>query len=305
MSLFSSMPSSVIPFTLRQGMACNILFETPHVGQEVPEELHGHRELLEAARRRWDRGVGKAAEYLLETAGGEWLGAVYSRLVVDLNRGADRVDSRVCPHWPRARRHEDGGVIVPFTREEGRFRMLYSVPLESEEIEHRLRTYWFPYHDSLHARLKTIRNRFGEVLLISLHSTQPSPEHRSGDNPVIYLGTCNGTTSDSDRLTVLQRILENHSITVVTKGFYQGAFTTQAYGIESGIHAIQIELDRREKKNGDFFRSQLEPLAEGLKAISRQQSASTSKSKTSPISRRSGLAARTYWDPLSDTVYPW
>jgi hypothetical protein len=47
-------------------------FETPHVGQEVPRNFMAIVSYLKRPRRGI-RGSG-SAEYLLETAGGEWLG---------------------------------------------------------------------------------------------------------------------------------------------------------------------------------------------------------------------------------------
>ncbi|MGC9330106.1 MAG: N-formylglutamate amidohydrolase, partial [Candidatus Hinthialibacter sp.] len=104
------------PFILQTGQSRNVIFETPHLGRAVPEELHRHSKLVEAARRRWDNHIDRAGEKMLADVGGEWLGSVYSRMVVDLNRGPDRVDSRVSPDWPGSRIYEDGGVIVPFVK---------------------------------------------------------------------------------------------------------------------------------------------------------------------------------------------
>ncbi len=293
---FFSEPSEEA-FVLQKGAMRNVFFETPHLGRLVPKEFAVHTQLVSSAKQRWDNGIDKAGQYLLKKTGGEWLASTTSRMVVDLNRGADRVDQRICPRWPGARIHQDGGVIAPFTRTKKGLVQLYSEPLHPDEVEFRLKHYWYPYHDELNQRLKIMQRRYGKAILICLHSAEPEPQHRNGNHPVVYLGTCNGQTCDEETLGALRTALEKRDVVVISEGYYQGAFTTQAYGIEENVQAIQIELDRRYLDTEKNTLSQLEPVSFALKSISLCRTSPTESGR----SRRT-YGSRTYVDPITGDV---
>ncbi len=290
-----------IPYILIQGEARDVIFESPHHGREVPLSFRHHARLAEAASSRWDNHIDIAQEYLLQAAGGVLLASRISRLVVDLNRGADRVDARVCPRWPGARVHEDGGVIVPFTRMRQRLVSLYDFPLDPEEVEKRLRQYWFPYHDALRKRVEEAVTRYGEAVLISLHSTSLQPAREPGRRPVIYLGTDEGRSCDPAIIYTVRSILERRGCRVITQGYYQGAFVTQAYGKEPRVQAVQIELDRQFLSDPDEARRMmLEPLASAVRAVT----VSGRIPLPAPRSHRVPTQ-RAYVDPLTGEVWRW
>jgi N-formylglutamate deformylase len=284
-------------FVLQKGAMRNVIFETPHLGRIVPDEFRGHSQLVSTAKQRWDIGIDKAGDYLLKKTGGEWLASTTSRMVVDLNRGVDRVDQRVCPRWPGARIHQDGGVIVPFTRTKKSMVQLYSKPLHPDEVEFRLKYYWYPYHDELNQRLKIMQRRYGSAILICLHSAEPEPQHQRSKHPVIYLGTCNGQTCNEEILGALCNALEKRDIMVISEGFYQGAFTNQAYGIEDNVQAIQIELDRRYLDTEKNLISQLEPVSYALKSVSISGTSPTTSGR-----RNRSYSSRTYVDPITGDI---
>ncbi|MFB3788319.1 MAG: N-formylglutamate amidohydrolase [bacterium] len=289
-----------LPYHLAAGAVRGVVWESPHHGREVPPDYQNHPRLAEAARRRWDNHIDIAEEYLLQTAGGVLLASRISRLVADLNRGADRVDARVCPRWPGARAHEDGGVIVPFTRPNRRVVPLYDAPLDPEEVEDRLRRFWYPYHDELRKQVEESVNRFGHSVLISLHSANPLPAHAREGGPVIYLGTDQGRSCDPAVLFTLRSILEQGGCRVITQGYYQGAFVTQAYGREPRVQAIQIELDRRFLGGPDEARRMmLEPLASALRVVT------VAEKHSLPSRSRRVPTHRAYVDPLTGEVWRW
>ncbi len=290
------------PYTVLSGEARNVIFESPHQGCALPDEFHRYPRLVEAADNRWDHFIDEAGQTLLDAVGGQSIHSHVSRLLVDLNRGADRIDSRVCPRWPGAREYEDGGAIVPNTLLQGKRIPLYDFPLDDGEVEDRLRRFWYPYHDRLRQLVDTAVSAFGTVLLISLHSVNPSEQHISGRKPVVYLGTQNGRTCDPTFLERLEGALENHGITAVSRDHYQGAFTTQAYGVEQAVNTIQIELDRRALKDRtcDRVKRMLDGLADGIRAISRSSVFSSSL----PARVRRMGRSKSYFDPLTGETFP-
>ncbi len=294
-------PMSHATYTLRRGVSTNLIFESPHQNSHVPTSLHHHKQLIEIADQRVDTNVDYAANRLWETIGGDFLSAEISRLVVDLNRGADRVDSRICPNWPGAERYKDGGVIPPWARLDQRRIRLYDSPLDSEEVEYRLTDFWYPYHECLQHVIDEKLEQYDHVLLVSLHSTIPKDQHKQTDYPTVYLGTRNGRTCDMSIMRTLQASLEHDDVFVITSDYYQGAFTTQAYGADPRINTIQVELDRRYlPSTGEAASNRmLEALINALRGVI-----------TIPINRNSHSAKikipkRTYIDPLTGDILPY
>ncbi len=289
-------------YQIQTGDTCNLIYESPHVGRLTLDITQRHTRLVSAAANRADSYIDQAGAYLLSQTGGTWIYNTISRLVVDLNRGADRVDSRVCPRWPGARVHKDGGVIVPFTRQNKQAIQLYDSPLDEDEVEARLRYYWYPYHERLRQLIDSTLEMYMRVIVISLHSAHPFNRHQTINRPVIYLGTRNGETCDPSILESIQSELESRGNHVVSRGYYQGAYTTQAYGVEPRIHTIQIELDRRflpPLEERTDIPPQVIDLAQTLRAVS------VSNRRAANPARRRMYSSRTFFDPLSGEVKPF
>ncbi|MDX9755529.1 MAG: N-formylglutamate amidohydrolase [bacterium] len=290
---------------IEKGLPRNIVFESPHQACELPEECQAYPALVTQAARRCDTHIDTVGRLLLEEVGGVLLSSPFSRMVVDLNRGVDRVDARVCPAWPGARVYEDGGVIVPYLKKRGRLIPLYEHSLGGDEVEARLTRYWYPYHETLRQCLNGMMARYGHAILISLHSAVPtcSPEATVA-RPVVYLGTGNGATCDASLLSLLRGMIESQGAQVVTQDYYQGAFTTQAYGREKEIQAVQIEFDRRFLGEGmvegvlaGAARNLIHAVAVGLRAIS----VAGERPPATGRSKRAG-SMRSYIDPLSGEI---
>lgn len=289
------------PYTVLTGEPKNIVFELPHQGRSIPDACRRYTRLVEAAEQRWDHYIGEAGRYVLDSAGGTLIHSHVSRLVVDLNRGADRIDSRVCSCWPGARVYEDGGAIVPNTVLRQQRIPLYDSPLNGEEVEDRLCRYWYPYHDRLRQLIDSTASLMGSVLLISLHSAEPLSRYKTPKQPVVFLGTRNGRTCEPMLVEIIKSALEIREMIVVTQDAYQGAFTTQAYGVEPHVNAIQIELDRRALKTGvtqGKGKQMLDALISGLRAVSISGVSSRSSKQTSRLGR-----LRSYIDPLTGDCF--
>ncbi len=296
-------------YITRQGEPRNVIFESPHQGRDIPPALGHHKRLVNAAARRWDNYIDTAGEFLLDAVGGSLIHSRVSRLTADLNRGADRVDARVCPTWPGAKIHRDGGVIVPFVRLGKELVPLYDSPLGEDEVEYRLREFWYPYHERLQASIGNAVKTFGSAILIGLHSVIPKSVHVRGNRPVVYLGTRNGRTCNAKTLDILCTALENQGITVIAEDYYQGAFTTQSYGQEKDVDAIQIELDRRflRPETTAGKNSLLHSVVSALQMISIGGEHTSGEQVNKPVkrSKRHHPSQQTYIDTLTGDVQPY
>lgn len=283
--------------TIIQGNARNLILESPHQGRMAPEEFQHHSLMAKAAQKRLDSGIKTISQQILDELGGTLIYSDVSRLVVDLNRGVNRVDSRVCSTWPGAQVFEDGGVINPIARMDSKTLFLYENGLSEIEVEDRLRMYWYPYHESLQSLLHGECKRYGHVMLISLHSTQPTQPFRNESRPVIYLGTHNGKTCDPLFLSALWDELTRQNLCVVSQGEFQGGFTTQAYGAPPQVNTIQVELDQRFINEDKEW--MLKPFISALKKVTNKPG-TAKKRRSQPV-----RTTRTYIDPATGIIWEY
>ena len=100
-----------------------------------------------------DIGARRATEVMAEMLGAPALFTTYSRLLIDPNRGADD---------PTLVMRLSDGAIVP-----GNAR------IEAAEIEHRRRTYFQPYHDTIADTLRRMTATGTVPAVVSVHSFTP------------------------------------------------------------------------------------------------------------------------------------
>jgi N-formylglutamate amidohydrolase len=220
-----------------------VLLSVPHSGRDYPDWLvamaaSGRSSLTTLEDPLVDRLVWRAIQ--------RGCGAVIARTpraAVDCNRAEDEVDPSVVDGARRGRvtaRARGGLGIVPGRTQQHGF--LWRRPIDCEQLEERIAQAHRPYHDSIEHQLCVLVERFGCALLLDCHSMPPPP---AGIPPVVF-GDCRGRSADGwvsrDALAIANRC-----------GFEAGLNDPFAGGhvIERharparGVHALQIELDRR------------------------------------------------------------
>jgi formiminoglutamase len=167
--------------------------------------------------------------------GASMLSANYSRFVIDLNRPEDDT-----PLYPGATTG-----LYPDTLFDGKSLFLDGKAPSTQERALYLDTIWRPYHQTLAAELKRLRNKFGYALLFDAHSIRSHiPRLFNGTLPDLNLGTFNGESCASalaDRLRSVCARAEGY--THVLNGRFKGGYITRHYGDPAAnIHAVQLEL---------------------------------------------------------------
>jgi N-formylglutamate deformylase len=215
-----------------------LLVSMPHCATAIPETIAAR--MTEAALRVPDTDW--HVDMLYEFAGGlgaSILRAAYSRYVIDLNRPPDdtvlypgQSNTELCPTtaFDFSPLYRPGGEPTP------------------EEIEHRLKSYWRPYHARLHEALDDIRARHGIALLYEAHSIRSQvPRFFEGTLPDLNLGTAGGRSCASELQQRLAAVLAGATgFSHVVNGRFRGGYTTRAYGDpERNVHAVQLELVQR------------------------------------------------------------
>jgi N-formylglutamate amidohydrolase len=220
-----------------------VLLSVPHSGRDYPEWLialaaSGKPALATLEDPLVDRLVWRALQ--------RGCGAVIARApraAVDCNRAEDEVDPSVVDGARRGRvsaRARGGLGIVPARTQQHGY--LWRRAITPKQLDERLSQAHRPYHEAIEAQLALLLDRFGCALLLDCHSMPPPPD---GVPPIVF-GDCRGRTADpwlgSEAMAITRRC-----------GFEAGLNDPFAGGhvIErhaqpaNGVHAIQIEIDRR------------------------------------------------------------
>ncbi|HEU4618612.1 MAG TPA: N-formylglutamate amidohydrolase [Gammaproteobacteria bacterium] len=132
-----------------------IVFVCDHAGRRMPRRLDhlGLEERHWADHIAWDVGAAAVARALVERFDASGVLAVYSRLVVDLNRDLD--DASAFPAL-------SGGVLVPG-----------NLGLSAAAKGERARALYEPYHAAVDAALDRARTRDTDPVLVAVHSFTP------------------------------------------------------------------------------------------------------------------------------------
>ena len=223
--------------------AIPVLLSVPHSGREYPGWL---TDLARSGRAALEPLEDPLVDRLVWRAIELGCGAVIARApraAVDCNRGEEEIDpsviadARVPGIGPRAR----GGLgIVPArTQRDG---YLWRRAISRAQLEERLDAAHRPYHAAIASALHAIRARHGAALLIDCHSMPPPTELE----PSVVVGDLHGRSA--------RPWLSGEALALVrAMGFdarlndpFAGGHVIDRHGRPGhGIHAIQIEIDRR------------------------------------------------------------
>ncbi len=222
-----------------------IIVEVPHAGLTVDAESLS---TLVAPAVAIGRDADLYVDELYADApdvGATLLTANVSRYVCDLNRSEHDVDrDTVLGATGRSSPH---GLIWRCTTDN---RAAIARPLPPSELERRLQQYYRPYHDKLEELVRDRLDRYGFVILVSGHS-MPSRGRDGHTDPGreradVVPGTRQRTTAAAAVIDAADEVAQRFHLGVAHDDPYRGGHTTVRYGRPAaGIHAIQIELNRR------------------------------------------------------------
>lgn len=220
-----------------------ILLSVPHSGRHYPGWL------IDLARS------GKAALQHLEDPFVDRLiwrafelgcGAVVARApraAVDCNRAEDEIDPAVIAGGPlrgvgpRAR----GGLgIVPArTQRDG---YLWRRAISRAQLEERLEAAHRPYHAAIAGELAAIRARHGAAILLDCHSMPPPKDSA----PSIVIGDRHGRTTGPWMTREAMTLVRAMGFKAQLNDPFAGGHIIDRHGRPGqGVHAIQVEVDRR------------------------------------------------------------
>lgn len=220
-----------------------VLLSVPHSGRDYPEWLvamasAGKSSLTTLEDPLVDRLVWRAVQ--------RGCGAVIARApraAVDCNRAEDEVDPSVVDGVRRGRvtaRARGGLGIVPGRTQQHGY--LWRQPINREQLDERIAQAHRPYHEAIEQQLALLLDRFGCALLLDCHSMPPPPE---GIAPVVF-GDRRGRTADGWISREALAIANRCGFDAALNDPFAGGHVVERHARPArGVHALQIELDRR------------------------------------------------------------
>jgi N-formylglutamate amidohydrolase len=165
------------------------------------------------------------------------------RAAVDCNRSEDEVDPSVVDGARRGRvsaRARGGLGIVPARTQQHGY--LWRRAISPKQLDERLSQAHRPYHEAIEAQLASLIDRFGCALLLDCHSMPPPPE---GIPPIVF-GDCRGRTADGWVGPEAIAVCARQGFDAGLNDPFAGGHVIERHGQpQRGVHALQIEIDRR------------------------------------------------------------
>lgn len=241
--------ASDLPFSLVRPdhWASGVIFGSPHSGRVYPDWFLDNTRLeLPALRSSEDAFVDRLIACAPEF-GAVALSAGVPRCIVDLNRGADEIDPlivRGVPRHPLNQRTLAGLGVIPRVVSQGR--PIHDRPIERAEAERRIAAYWRPYHQALSALIAEARARFGQAILIDMHSMpHDALTHLHGPRPNMILGNRHGLSAAARVSDAVIAAIEAEGWRIRRNSPFSGAYICSAYGRPGqNVHIVQLEIDR-------------------------------------------------------------
>jgi N-formylglutamate amidohydrolase len=219
-----------------------VLISVPHAGRDYPEWLiamcKGGAQALHALED-------PLVDELVEGAIDKGIGAVVAqapRAAVDCNRAEDEIDPTVVRSGPipalSPRARGGLGIVPGRTATHG---TLWRQPIGGHELEERLTQAHRPFHRAIDEALLRLLDRFGCALLLDCHS-MPPPD----SGPSVIIGDRYGQSAAPWVTTEAVKVVASMGFRAGVNQPFAGGHVVQRHGAPSrGIHALQIEIDRR------------------------------------------------------------
>jgi len=231
-----------------------VVLSVPHAGRAYSQALLKSARLpLKMLESLEDRLVDRLV-WRAQAAGAVAVIACAPRAEIDLNRDAREIDPAiVIPPPPghaviQSARTRGGLGLVP-SRINGAG-SIWKHRIPSGEIARRIEEIHAPYHAALALALAAARERFGVAVLLDCHSMPPQED---GAAPPIIFGDRHGTSIAPEYVDAASEAARASGFEVGRNTPYAGGYITLRHGKpDTGVHALQLEIDRRRYLDRDM-----------------------------------------------------
>ncbi len=228
----------------------SVIFASPHSGRDYDAAFLASSGLTRAAIRSSEDAFVDELFGAAPLLGAPLLVARAPRAYLDLNRAPDELDPALiegvarAPHNPRV---SSGLGVIPRVVANGR--AIYTGRIAMAEAEHRISSFWHPYHQALKGLIDESVAAFGEAVLVDCHSMphEAIEAHAKpgAPRPDVVLGDRFGAAAGRDVVERIEAAFAGAGLRVARNAPFAGAYIAQAYGRPSRRqHVVQVEIDR-------------------------------------------------------------
>lgn len=220
-----------------------VILSIPHSGRDYPDALVAlsatGRAALEALE---DPLVDRLAWRALARGFGSVI-ARTPRAAIDCNRSAEEIDPAVVAGASRERltaRTRGGLGLVPARTHRNGY--LWRRSISRAELDLRIEAAHRPYHAALETLLAAAAREFGTALLLDCHSMPPPP----AGVPPIVIGDAFGRSAARWLGAEAIAVAGRHGLAAQLNDPFAGGHIVERHGRPgAGVHALQVEIDRR------------------------------------------------------------
>jgi N-formylglutamate amidohydrolase len=220
-----------------------VLLSVPHSGRDYPDWLS---DMARGGRKTLETLEDPLVDQLAGAAISAGIGAVIARApraAIDCNRGEHEIDPVVVRTAmmarPTARARGGLGIVPARTASQGN---LWLHPIGQSDLDARLDAAHRPYHRAIHGELERLRHEYGCALLLDCHSMPPPAE---GVAPIV-VGDRFGRSAARWLTADALALVRTSGFDVGLNDPFAGGYVIERHGNpRRGIHALQIEIDRR------------------------------------------------------------
>lgn len=227
-----------------------IIFNSPHSGSVYPHEfLTASRIDVVALRRSEDSFMDELIAGLSDR-GFPVARVHFPRSYVDVNREPYELDPRMftgrLPSFANTRSLRVAGGLGTIPRVVGDGQEIYRERINVDDALSRIETLYKPYHRALRRLINKAHQAFGAAIVVDCHSMPSIGISREEPRrPDVVIGDRYGTSCASVLVDVVGDTFSGLGYSLGRNKPYAGGFITEHYGNPaSGLHAIQIELNR-------------------------------------------------------------
>ncbi len=227
-----------------------VVFASPHSGRDYPAGFLSQSCLDPVALRRSEDAYVDELFSDVTELGAPLIHARFPRVYVDVNREAMELDPAMfeddLPHDANIRSPRVGAGIGTIAKVVSSGQNIYAGPIHyADDGCHRIESCYRPYHSALRKLIDQTLAQFGTCLLVDCHSMPSLHSGAVGHRADIVLGDCWGRSCHQNISDTAERAASIAGYSVRRNLPYAGGFTTRHYGQPtSGVHALQIEIDR-------------------------------------------------------------
>lgn len=243
---------SVSPSSTAHELDVPLVFDSPHSGTQYPADFDSVVPHL-TLRRAEDTHV-EALYAAAPAHGAVLIAAEFPRSYIDPNRSLLDIDAALLDApWPgpinASNKTEKGIGLVWRLLDTGE--PIYRRKLSIAEVQHRIATYYAPYHKAVRDALNAAHKHYGAVWHINCHSMPAMSSLISDEGPGVaradfVLGDRDGTTCDPAFTTFVALTLRGMGYDVRVNDPYKGVELVRAFSDPAAHrHSLQIEINRK------------------------------------------------------------